>query len=493
MRYIWQNLSKLLTTFNLCKCKCARFLIIFAPFPNWSTKCGLNLLNLDLQLHLWNYLHNGVIPISTSTDFQSLVTESISLWINQNANDAAAIAYCTHPVTQELLVLESTCNLYSTQIDGSGKPYLSKLCTLCKKNIGEINPRKSCTIFAFKKFLGLLLEEHELLIFETYTGKLVWKSDCSKNDRVKPWVSQGDIPQVGLWCPSFMNVIRSESVIKQAEEMLKLDAKKTLPVPESKVSKEYTLHLTFKGKDGKETYVVVDNEEDGQAENTKKKVDAEQVIEKNAGHTISESVMLVTEYLKDWDTKNMSCEVCLWLLNHPNLHGDTKRLQFRGEEQFRQFFNMFENPCISLALLHKNRKYKLAADGMMNKVCENHKQLGNLCSNLQTLVKQYCSLTNDIQSILEIDKSKKKSSVSQVEFSFSENLRSQLENESLTKHDLNEIIQWAAEMRPVEFVNEIRQIFGLDAKQDGDEDASEDQANAASTKLQTVLWRNVLR
>ena len=441
-------------------------------------------------------MHNGIIPGYFSTDFQSLLTESISLWINQNPNDPTVIAYCTHPITQELLVLESTCNLYSSIIDSNGKPVVSKLCTLCKSNIGEINPRKTCVIFAFKRFLGLIVEERALLVFETYTGRLVWQSDSSTNERVKAWIGQCNIPQVGLWCPSFMKVIRSESVIKQAESLLKLDMKKSLPAQVRKISKEYTLHLTFKGnhgRGGKETYVVVD-QEDGEKENCDSSVLNQQAIDADEGHTISESVTLISEYLKDWDTKNLSYEVSLWLLNHPKLHGDTKWLQFRNREQFERFYSMFENPCIPLGLLHINRKYKLAVDEMMNKFNEKRgrSDLSCLGPDVQTLLDKYCSLSKDIQGILNSRRSTAIGNLSPAEFPFSDSLRSQIMNESLTKQDLNEIIQWAAEMRPLGFVDEVVEILGLSPKEDDGVDSVKELVSAPNG-LEAQLWRNILR
>ena len=429
-----------------------------------------------------------MIPGYFSTDFQSLVTESVSLWINQNPNDPTVIAYCTHPVTQELLVLESTCNLYSSKIDASGKPVVSKLCRICKASFGEINPRKTCEIFAFKRFLGLIIEEHDLFVFETYTGRLVWQSDSPKNERMKAWISQCSIPQVGLWCSSFMNVIRSESVMKQAEMMLKLDMKKPVPENTRKVSKEYTLHLTFKGnngKCGKETYVVVDNEK----ESPEYESNSQQVAEANVGHTISESIMLISEYLKDWDTKNLSSEVCLWLLNHPKLHGDIAWLQFQDQQQFRQFYSMFENPCLPLALLHRNRKYKLAVDELMIKFNgkSSGKELCGLGQNLHSLINRYCSLSSDIQSILDANQPEETSIWSSTEIVLSENLRLQIMNESLTKQDLNDIIQWTAEMKPLQFIKEIVGILRLDAAN------MEEGQIPSTTELSTQLWRSILR
>jgi len=463
-----------------------------ANSPAGLTMYWSSVLN-RIQLHLWNYLQNGVIPGYFSTDFQSLVTESVSLWINQNPNHPTAVAYCTHPVTQELIVLESTCNLYSSKIDANGKPVVSKLCRIGKASIGEINPRKACEIFAFKRFLGLIIEEHDLLVFETYTGRLVWQSDFPKSERVKAWVSQSNIPQVGLWCASFMNVIRSESIIKQAEMMLKLDMKKPVPENVRKVSKEYTLHLTFKGnngKYGKETYVVVDNEK----ESPEYESSGQQVAEANVGHTISESIMLISEYLRDWDTKNLSSEVCLWLLNHPKLHGDIAWLQFQDQQQFKQFYSMFENPCLPLALLHRNRKYKLAVDEIMinfNRKSSG-KELCDLSQNLHSLISRYCSLSSDIQSILDSNQPEATCNSPSTEFAMTESLKSQIMNESLTKQDLNDIIQWTAEMRPLQFIKEIVEILRLDEDYVGEENCMEGHIPSA-TELSTQLWRSILR
>lgn len=438
-----------------------------------------------------------MIPVSASIDFQSIVTESLSLWINHNTLDPTIIAYCTHPISQELFMLESTCDLYTSQIDGRGKPCVSKLCTLCKATIGEINPRKTYTIFAFKRFLGLILEEQELLIFETYMGKLVWKSDPTKHDRVKAWVSQGDIPQVGLWCKSFMNQIRSESVMKQAETMLRLDVGK--PPVERRTSKEYTLHLTFKGNHGKrgtETYVVVDNEESGHPKSSDNNHGNEKNSDAKSDHFVSDSVMLVADYLRDWGTKNLSCEVCQWLLSHPKLNGNADWLQFQNEQQFQQFFQMFEDPCISLALLQKNRKYKLAVDRMVSEYVS--KQLGKnldcIAPKTQSLINQYDELSRDVQRILNVSLGDTSEKPQLEEFNFSGKFRAQLLNESLTKQDLCEILEWSAEMRPEDFIIEMKTIFELESKcEDASKDLEGKDEVPESVTVRTCLWKNVLR
>lgn len=389
-------------------------------------------------------------------------------------------------------------------MDASGKPSLSKVCSLCKARIGEISPRKGYTIFAFKKFLGVLLEEHELFVFEMYTGRLVWEKDFSKQERIRSWVSQGDIPQVGVWCPSFMYMIRSESVMKQAETMLRLDVQK--PVEEKKLpegrrtSKEYTLHLTFKGSHGKtgtETYIVVDQEdEDQNSGGTKDGVNKEKICDASADHTVSESVMLVAEYLKDWGTKNLSREVCMSLLNHPKLMGDVNLVQFRNDEQFDQFFDMFENPCISLALLQKHRKHKPAVDDMVSKFIRKNKgkDVESLGPGLQALVEKYNRLSHDIKEISKVDEFKVSKEISTPILSFSETFELQLLNDNLSKKDFNGIIQWAAEVRPLEFISEIKAMLQLDSvPENGVKDEENFQAMNAPTKLRLQLWKNILR
>ena len=455
---------------------------------------------------MWNYLNNGIIPLSASSDFQSLITDSISLWINQNQGDPAAVAYCTHPVTQELLILESTSDLFSTKIDVDGRPVIKKLCSLSRSKLGDLNQRKKYKMLAFKKFVALLLEEGEMLVFETYKGMLIWSDESLKHERPRVWVSQGSIPLVGIWSPSFVRVLRSESVVKQAEGMLKLESSEerglSSAVRERKISKEYTLHLTFKGdhgNKGKETYVVVDQENEPQTDDSNRDgVHDTQVFENSEDHATSESLMLVSEYLRDWNTKNLSSEVCLWLLNHPKLKLDGKWLQFRNKEEFDQIFKMFDNPCIPLALLHKNPKYKHAVFDIMKEYVS--KQSNSVTASadpgLLDLMKRYCSLSEDINTILENDPkgNESKADADDTRVSFQNSLEAQLQDDNLTKEEFYEVILWAAESNPVEFISEIVQVLGLgrkDTSRDSGYEAVESKVGIE--RLQSTCWKNILR
>ena len=442
---------------------------------------------------MWNHLNSGAIAFSTSSDFQSLVTESISLWINQSPGNPTAIAFCTHPVTQELMILESNYNVYSTKIDADGKPSFRKLCTLAQNKLGELNQRKTYKILAFKKFLALLTESNELLVFETYKGMHMWTSDLQKNERPNIWVSQGDIPQLGVWGTSYFQVLVSETVMKQAENMLKLKASEgqnLSPQPQRKVSKEYTLHLTFKGnhgKKGKETYVVVDQEGENSIQGSGIK---EENSATRSDKKTSDLLLLVSDFLNDWDTKNLSLEVCLWLLDDRKSKVENNDLHFRTKDEFRQIYTMIDNPCIFLALLHQNRKYRVAVAELMKEYVENKEngQSKNIDSTLFSLIQRYSALSEDISKIL-VNSDTNDHKFSPVPSPFNVKFRHQLTNESLSKQEIYEIIESSAEVFPQEFIRVLVSVLNLE--KETDIDFIED--DAGMSKIQEILWQNILR
>ena len=472
-----------------------------------------------MQLNIWNHSRNRVLPLSESSDFQRLVADSISLWINNCPSDPAAVAYCAHPVTHELLILESTYDLFSVVIDTDGKPVVKKVCHLNNTNRkpSELNQRKTYRMLAFKRFIGLLLEDDELLVFETYKGTLIWGTDALKSERPKIWTSQGAIPRVGVWSSSAVRMIRSESVVKQAESMLKLSTKKPQEAPrERKVSKEYTLQLTLnegKTKTGNvEHYVVVDHEDQQQKDigltSSNSSGRPGQYLDQHTN-----SIVLVSEYLRDWNTKNLSTEICLWLLTHPKFNTDRNWLQVTNEQELKQICNIFDNPCILLALLYEDSKSKRFIVSKIKEYIE--RQVNGIKEQPEVLpyLKKYAALADEISFILEpgaINKLENKPAQARP---WRETFRELLRDENIVKQDFYETMQWASEMKPLEFVHEVLNVLNINSEKDtkcndsvnaddadasnaDDADASNADADpsAADAKmLQATLSKAILR
>eukprot|EP00794_Sanderia_malayensis_P008977 gene8977-9935_t len=443
----------------------------------WSAACE------RIQLHIWNSPTTGALPISSSSDFHSLVRDSISVWINNSANDPVAIAHCSHPVTQELFILESTHSLFSVSMDTDGQPVFKKVCCLDKSRLVELNQRKEYRMLAFQRFIGLFMDDDEFFVFETHQGMLVWSSDSLRNERLRLWVGQGVIPRVGVWNASAVRMLRSDSVVKQAMNMLKFDIRTNEP-PKSnqlRISKEYTLQLTMNIDKGKtqtkdqETYVVVDQEDDGTV-----------IREKESAN--SDSLLLVSEYLREWNSKNYSMEILHWLLASKKLNISAKWLQISSEEDFKKIYRIFNNPCVSLALFYEDPKYKTSVDRIIKDYVTQHEKeaVDDVDPELLSLIKQYCSIVEENELIISSGENESKIAEKQNSEPWSDVLHSLLHNETISKQDFFEIMQWASETKQLEFINEILNIYDIQY------DNRESKIEASSTD-QTSLSKVILR
>ncbi len=431
--------------------------------------------------------------MSTSTDFQSLVTDSISLWINNSPTDPAAVAYCAHSVTQELYILESTYALYGVKTDEEGRPIFRKICMLDGSHLVELNQRKTYRICVFQKFLGLLLDDDEFIVFEIYKGMVVWSTDSLKHERPRIWTSQGAIPRVGVWSASAVRMLRSDSVLKQATNMLKFDARVEKPAlpRERRVSKEYTLQLTLNiDKDKKqtgnmETYIVVDQEDDDKRKGMVHSDDGSDKYQES--HANPDSLLLVSEYLRDWNSRNYSSEISHWLLTSPKLDINGKWLQISNEEELRRIYGIFGNPCLLLALFYENPKYRQFLDRIMKDHVIHHENeaIDDIEPELLSLMKQYCTIAEEKNSILNVDSQVENDSPATSK-TWHGTFESLLRNETMAKQDLYEILQWASETKQSEFISGILDIFGIKATEPT-------QTTKNSESLQVHLSKAILR
>jgi len=157
---------------------------------------------------------------ATSSDFQNIITSSISLWINPCSTEHVFVAMAIHPTTKELIILQQDLRLFLIRLEETSHKLQSKqLCVLEVNEEKESFSKRIYNIFLWHRLILLQMLDGELLIFDIRNGLYLWKTDTFKLNSPNVWVRKGPFPTLGVWNKSGIWMFRSKSVRDQVKEI----------------------------------------------------------------------------------------------------------------------------------------------------------------------------------------------------------------------------------------------------------------------------------
>ena len=460
-----------------------------------------------LQICIWNIKDKFLHLKASSSDFQSIITDHISLWVTPDINDPSIVALCVHPVSQELLILESSADLYSLKLNNDGRLTRYLVCSINQSGILEFTQRKNYRMFAFQRYLGLVVPDGDVVIFELRTGMAVWMTDSLRSASPHVWISQSKFPRVGLWTLSGVWALKPSPVSKQAETIFKIATGKknvfenntllTGSPKRRKISRDSTSQFESKTQSSESELVFTFGEEDklSTAENTKNSLSPAEkppsLTTATKTNVEGKALLLISKLLREWKVNDglsrIVLEGCDTILNN--------QLDLSTEEDFKMLVNSFSNPCVSLALFHGDKKYERylsqKIDDLLIKSKEDIDQEFN--PYLIRLLEKYQRLGKSVNNWTDID-IEATSSPEQAFLSPKEEIIELLSNEMMPVHDIDLAFQCIYGSSPREFGRAVWEVISLCAEQDVSLNVQEQTSpDPIVGKVRKSLWEYTLR
>lgn len=169
----------------------------------------------SMTVHMWGENFNRQSVSVTMSDFQSIVTTCISLWINLSVNENRIIGMTTHPSTKELIVLQNNLHVYLVKCSDMNKIKSLYISSLEVTNEREYFAKQVVKIYSLHRLIAVLLVDGVINIFEFRGGLFLWKTETFKSNSPKIWIRKGPFPAVGVWNKSGIWILRSKSITDQ--------------------------------------------------------------------------------------------------------------------------------------------------------------------------------------------------------------------------------------------------------------------------------------
>lgn len=173
-----------------------------------------------ITVHIWNDSFDDRYIPTTSSDFQSIITTCVSLWINSSTNESKFISVATHPSTKQLVVLQNDLQVYL--VDGVSKNQcrgVTYVCTLEVTVEHEVFAKEVIKIFPFQRLLLIVMSDGLINVFEIIGGLFLWKTDTFRNNAPQVWIRRGSLPTIGMWNRSGIWNLRPKPVAEQIKSL----------------------------------------------------------------------------------------------------------------------------------------------------------------------------------------------------------------------------------------------------------------------------------
>lgn len=173
-----------------------------------------------ITVHLWNNGFDSRHIPTTSSDFQSIITMCVSLWMNSSSSEAKTISVATHPSTKQMVVLQSDLQVYL--VGGHKNNECREVVYLCTLEVDlehEIFAKEVIQIAPFQRLLIVLMSDGLINVFEILGGLFLWKTDTFRNNAPQIWIRKGAVPSIGVWNKSGIWNLRPKPVAQQIKSV----------------------------------------------------------------------------------------------------------------------------------------------------------------------------------------------------------------------------------------------------------------------------------
>lgn len=176
---------------------------------------------------MWSNEFNERSYTASTSDYQTIVRDCISLWITYPSSEIKIQSIASHPSSQELIVVQNDLNVYTLQASGSASSTknnnhivtVSFVCTLEELNEGKEAFLKQVLVFyPIQRMLLFVMEDGTIIIFENKGGLFLWKTQTFRSGSPLVWLRKGDFPLAGIWNRSGIWNLRPKPISEQLKE-----------------------------------------------------------------------------------------------------------------------------------------------------------------------------------------------------------------------------------------------------------------------------------
>ena len=353
----------------------------------------------------WGEQQYSTLPLVETSDFQTIVTGYISLWINVTATENQIIFMAVHPTSGQLIILCNDLQVHCMEMLEGHVIRKKVLCTLEVEN-KEAFAKQAETLVPFRRMAFIVTRDCEVDVFDIKTGLFLWKTDSFKMTSITLWIRMGSYPSVGVWNKNGVWIFREGSVADKIKDVYKVGTK----------SKESQLTLStstqFQPQPLSENFdptVEVFSAKVERGETLKQsmisKLKTWRLESRDGQNRATRApISLIIETLESWKLKNTISDVALSV-------GEAYRKNFNATEEegkiliddqeILTLINVFEDPSLLLILFGDRKVSHLIHRALVSKVQELLRSDNIIKDETYQLIQKYSQYEDEINDMEE--------------------------------------------------------------------------------------------